>query len=111
MTCEECLHYEVCSLFTKADGANHEYYTYANLSEKCECFKDKSEWVHLPCKVGDTVYRLQYIEPTPGRFIVGVAEIKFSLIWLEEFGNTVFLTREDAEAALKERRADNAKIH
>lgn len=57
--------------------------------------------VVLPCKVGDTAYRLQYIEQTPGRFILGVAEIKFSLIWLEEFGKTVFLTREEAEAALE----------
>lgn len=57
--------------------------------------------VVLPCKVGDTVYRLQYIEQTPGRFVVGVAEIKFALLWLEEFGETVFLTREEAEAALE----------
>ena len=57
--------------------------------------------VALPCKVGGTVYRLQYIEQTPGRFVVGVAEIKFALIWLEEFGKTVFLTREEAEKALE----------
>ena len=57
--------------------------------------------VVLPCKVGDTVYRLQYIEQTPGRFVVGVVEIKFTLIWLEEFGKTVFLTREEAEKALE----------
>ena len=57
--------------------------------------------VVLPCKVGDTVYRLQYIEQTPGRFVVGVAEIKFALIWLEEFGKTVFLTRKEAESALE----------
>lgn len=56
----------------------------------------------LPCKVGDTVYRLQYIEQTPGRFTVGVVPIKFALIWLEEFGETVFLSREEAEKALQE---------
>lgn len=56
----------------------------------------------LPCKVGDTVYRLQYIEQTPGRFTVGVVPIKFALIWLEEFGKTVFLSREEAEKALQE---------
>ena len=58
--------------------------------------------VVLPCRVGDTVYRLQYIEPTPGRFTVGVVPIKFALVWLEEFGKTVFLTREEAEKALRE---------
>ena len=46
--------------------------------------------VVLPCKVGDTVYRLQYIEQTPRRITVGVVPIKFALIWLEEFGKTVF---------------------
>lgn len=58
--------------------------------------------VVLPCKVGDTVYRLQYIEQTPGRFTVGVASIEFMLIWLDDIGETVFLTREDAEKALAE---------
>ena len=55
----------------------------------------------LPCKVGDTVYRLQYIEQPPGRFTVGIVPIKFALIWLEEFGKTVFLSREEAEKAMK----------
>ena len=58
--------------------------------------------VVLPCKVGDTVYRLQYIEQTLGRFTVGAVPIKFALIWLEEFGKTVFLSREEAEKALQE---------
>lgn len=58
--------------------------------------------VVLPCKVGDTVYRLQYIEQTPRRITVGVVPIKFALIWLEEFGKTVFLTLEEAEKALAE---------
>ena len=62
--------------------------------------------VVLPCKVGDTVYRLQYIEQTPGRFVVGVAEIKFALIWLEDVGKTVFLTREEAEKALEVAKRD-----
>lgn len=50
MICTDCIHYEVCSQFSKTDGANHEYYTYANQSEKCECFKDKSKLIQLPCK-------------------------------------------------------------
>ena len=63
---------------------------------------DEGRVVVLPCNVGDTVYRLQYIEQTPGRFTVGVVPIKFALIWLEEFGKTVFLSREEAEKALQE---------
>ena len=41
MTCKDnCLHYEVCAQFSKADGANCEYYDFSNQAEKCECFKD-----------------------------------------------------------------------
>ena len=42
MTCKDCLHYEVC---------------YYHDFEECEWFKDKSEWVHLPCKKGDVLIR------------------------------------------------------
>lgn len=75
------------------------------LEKLAEADKD-GRIVVLPCKVGDTVYRLKYIEQTPGRFVVGVAEIKFALLWLEEFGETVFLTREEAEAALEAMKND-----
>lgn len=74
--------------------------SYTRLRELAEADKD-GRLVVLPCRAGSTVYRLQYIEQTPGRFVVGVAEIKFALIWLEEFGKTVFLTREEAEKALE----------
>lgn len=53
------------------------------------------------CKVGDTVYRLQYVEESPGRFIVDAVPIKFALIWFDEFGKTVFLTREEAKKELE----------
>lgn len=58
--------------------------------------------VVLPCKVGDTAYRLQYIEETPGRYVVGVTEMKFSLEWVADVGKTIFATRKEAELALKE---------
>ena len=74
---------------------------YTRLRELAEADKD-GRVIILPCKVGDTVYRLQYIEQTPGRFTVGVAPIEFTLIWLEDIGETIFLTREDAEKALAE---------
>ena len=126
MSCEECIHFFACSMQCggdiRTDNANHcecyepikssmAYYVGTldgakgkitnRLRELAEADKD-GRLVVLPCKVGDTVYRLQYIEPTPGRFTVGVAPIKFALVWLEEFGKTVFLTREEAEKALAE---------
>ena len=59
MTCKDCIHYEeVCE------------YNNAALDDKpCAAFKDRSRFVELPCKVGDTL----------------------------------FLTREEAEQELKER--------
>ena len=84
---------DLCTIVGECGGIDR-------LRELAEADKDGRLLV-LPCKVGGTVYRLQYIEQTPGRFVVGVAEIKFSLILLEEFGKTVFLTREEAEKALE----------
>ena len=98
---------ERCSKFARADAEGRyivmrdaEQEGVARLRELAEADKD-GRVVVLPCKVGDAVYRLQYIEQTPGRFVVGVVEIKFALIWLEEFRKTVFLTSEEAEKALE----------
>lgn len=80
--------------------------------------------VVLPCDVGDTVYRVgasickwreidhcdeycdgwQYRDCWEGTR--AVLEEKFSLCDLESIGKTVFLTREAAEAALKDLEAD-----
>lgn len=68
--------------------------------ELAEADKD-GRLMSLPCKMGDTVYRLQYVEESPGRFIVDAVPIKFALIWLDEFGKTVFLTREEAKKELE----------
>ena len=59
--------------------------------------------VVLPCKVGDTVYRI--FNP-PGRKPVISAHtlmsVDYIVRWLDKFGKTVFLTREKAEKALEE---------
>lgn len=82
------------------DGLSKHDYSIARMVELMQADKD-GRVVVLPCKVGDTVYRLQYVEESPGRFIVDAVPIKFALIWLNEFGKTVFLTREEAENALE----------
>nr|DAU67652.1 MAG TPA: hypothetical protein [Caudoviricetes sp.] len=99
---------ERCAEFARADAEGRyivmrdaEQEGVARLRELAVADKD-GRCVVLPCKVGDTVYRLQYIEQTPRRITVGVVPIKFALIWLEELGKTVFLTREEAEKALAE---------
>ncbi len=82
------------------DGLSKHDYSIARMVELMQADKD-GRVVVLPCKVADTVYRLQYVEESPGRFIVDAMPIKFALIWLNEFGKTVFLTREEAENALE----------
>lgn len=82
------------------DGLSKRDYSIARMVELMQADKD-GRVVVLPCKVGDTVYRLQYVEESPGRFIVDAVPIKFALIWLNEFGKTVFLTREEGENALE----------
>ena len=102
MTCKDCLHYEVC---------------YYHDFEGCEWFSDKSKCVHLPCKVGDTIYFDTYIrgesigvQPHKVEKINAVVTIEkqFGSVGAEipdwQFGKYVFLTREEAEKALTNRR-------
>lgn len=86
---------------------------------------DASRFVELPCKVGDTVYAISTEEPSLisfGKIVDGKLN-SFHITEhgtlasgvgfyrnISEFGKTVFLTRGEAEKALKERE-DNAKIH
>ena len=102
-TCKDCVHVEVCSY---AQNSNNEF-------EHCANFRDRSRFVELPCKVGDTVYialnGYGVLKDTVKEF-----RITSRRIWIrpEEFGmdclleNMAFLTREEAEQALKERNND-----
>ena len=69
--------------------------------------------VVLPCKVGDTVYRIKsdgtidtpyvkqfHISQKPWQTIVS---FEGSMCGITDFGKTIFLTREEAEKALRER--------
>ena len=93
----------------------------------CSAYKDRSRFVELPCKIGDTVYsiykgdieahivnRLEFCtvgNNSECQDYFGTAEgiddcdENFSFINFTKatFGKTVFLTREAAEQALKER--------
>ena len=66
----------------------------------------------LPCKVGDRVYRpsdcLGVVQFVIISFNIYESEMFFTddsenIIYLSDIGKTVFLTREEAERALKER--------
>ena len=101
-TCENCLMFTHCRYNLNGNG------------ERCDHFKDKSRYIELPCAVDDTVYFIetcrtaedfgkQYV--TWGR----VLQVTFNVFgqWLLLTDkrllemDEVFLTKEDAEKALK----------
>lgn len=58
--------------------------------------------VVLPCKVGDTVYRI--FNPPSREPVISahtLMSVDYIVRWIDKFGKTVFLTREEAEKALK----------
>ena len=128
-TCKECVHVEVCRYYTnelaKANGIPLKLEEVERLLEcdDCENFKDRSRFVELTCKAGDTIYTvsLKYgILPwsvfgicsaidewsaTPRITLLACStklgrNAKFSAKMLNA---SVFLTHEEAEQALKER--------
>lgn len=88
---------------------------YANLKQ---CYEERTADLLLehgviapPCKVGDTVYRpsdcLGVVQFVIISFNIYESEMFFTddsenIIYLPDIGKTVFLTREEAERALKE---------
>ena len=119
MTCKDCIHFESCkSLYeTHGEGLSGDSYV-------CDFFKDRSRFVELPCKVGDTVYfnnvHLRYgkviaiyIDASGGMFdldivtnietVAGYEHFINKDYTFEDIGRRLFLTSEAAEQAEKER--------
>ena len=110
--CIECLHYNICT-FGKCD-----------IISGCPFYTARSEWVHLPCKVGDKVYivksrtsdnkNLYIIEDVAKRIVFDKSEDTGFIQSRIEFFNTssvsdwlfqnIFLTLEEAEKALEEKK-------
>ena len=112
MTCKDCVHNKACNQWV----AKEMKYLESVDGFICDYFQYKLEWVHLPCKVGDTIYFDTYrcgesIGVQPHKVakveVIVSTERQFGSVGAEipdwAFGKTVFLTREEAEKALKER--------
>lgn len=126
MNCKDCLHYDACMEYTNLSESEYAQ-NYDRQETACEIFKDKSEWVHLPCNVGDTIYYPWIFDGIEGIAFSNVKEISIydnltflvfvedwgsdmpmpTAFYKENFGKTVFLTREEAEKALEERRKED----
>lgn len=120
MTCKDCVHYEACKMILLSAYPNvteaEIIQTANNQKNKCVNFKDKTRFVELPCKVGDTVYvpfnekvhkanvfsmkieteDKKYIYMLKLRIFGHFFQFKTLLL-----GKNVFLTREEAEKALE----------
>ena len=117
MTCKDCIHYEACKNLYEihGDGLSGE-------SHVCDYFADRSQFVELPCRVGDKVYfnnvHLRYarviaiyIDASGGMFDLDITTNIATATGYEHFinkdytfediGRRLFLTREEAERALK----------
>ena len=70
-----------------------------------EDLEEQGKLLKLPCAVGDMVYVLR-LDNTAymmnNEKVWEIVEDKFEIFHFDSIGKTVFLTREDAEAALKE---------
>jgi len=115
--CRNCLSEEICRY---NDGHN----LYCKDDYVCPHFKNRSEWVHLPCKVGDTVFKLWYEpchngETHPDSYDCEgcldecdikktiteykVPSLRFIVNELMNDSCIYYLTREEAERALEEK--------
>ena len=121
MTCNDCIHYKVCKK-TRIMNPSHNY------AAECNDYNDRSRFVELPCRVGDKVYfnnvHLRYarviaiyIDASGGMFDLDITTNIATATGYEHFinkdytfediGRRLFLTREEAEQALKLKEREN----
>ena len=131
MTCKDCIHYEACREYDRAfwGHTSNKHSDLINAKpEDCPYFKDRSRFVELPCRVGDKVYfnnvHLRYarviaiyIDASGGMFDLDITTNIATATGYEHFinkdytfediGRRLFLTREEAERALKLKEREN----
>lgn len=110
MTCKDCVHYAICKDEFPIYVSDHE--DDVSMEKECEYYKDKSRFIELPCKTGDTAYLVCYglVE----EITIGIVDMEHSgseedICYIEAaggfhggyLGETAFLTREEAEKAHK----------
>ena len=129
MLCKDCVRYEVCKDYVESVLDGLQYNDSQMNGDDCEFFKDRSRFVELPCKVGDRVYldnlHIKYADVI-GIYIDafgGVFDLRiYTNIQLangfgyeyfiskdytfEDIGKRIFLTKGEAEQALKERESN-----
>ncbi len=113
MTCNDCFMSEVCDIRIQKDYKIRVLMGLPNAH--CPYYKDESRIIELPCKVGNTVYFIKSAfsvlkEPKAEQVrkieiydIDTIFRTQNRVFNIAVVGETVFLTKEAAEHALKER--------
>lgn len=121
MTCKDCIQYEVCKSF--ADRGLITLLSGLDGAEENKCFKDKSRFIELPCKVGAEIFILMIDDEFPNYVDLGTVEglsYQADGVWifaryecgltywhpLKELGKEFFFDPYEAEKALKERESN-----
>ncbi len=107
MSCKDCVHYDICEMLRPIEWCT---------GKTCLGFKNKAKFVELPCELGSEIYMLvtrhtksfewenkkMILQNNQHTFIKKTTLTKSNFFKVtEEFGKTVFLTREEAEQKLK----------
>lgn len=121
-TCNDCIHYEICQ---QIDGT----FNIIDADMNCANFKLRSRFVEMPCKVGDSVFTIDNKENIQECVVTNVnCKTQMTLdekLWIDFIivtepvddylpfpmiftysiakNQILFLTKESAEQALKER--------
>lgn len=119
MTCKDCMHCEICLNKRKHHIVINGFLFYfecEDIEKICSTFKDKSKYIELPCKVGDTVYWICHKGGKPYISEEIVQSIHCDVRKTLEFTllnpnnkilkSNVFLTKSEAEQKLKELQND-----
>lgn len=105
-SCKECIHFDRCKGLYKFDRLQKA------VSKGCSYFKHHSRFVELPCKLGDFVYFIKarrVMADIVSKFTIDRCGVMlqrvngYNLGYTDQLGKKIFLTREEAEKALKER--------
>lgn len=113
--CKDCLYNKNCQFLPNHKTAD---------VNGCTAFEDKSEWVKLPCKAGDTIFLPWEWNGEDGIARITVMRMvltedesyietdfdscdydyfmmyNFGRFWFEDFGKMVFTTYEEAQSVL-----------
>ena len=111
VTCKDCIHYEAChDMYYEEHATRHFDPEKHNAEKECGYFKDRSRFVELPIKPGEKIFYFdtegRIYETTVTQLVYGASgflidsDVMFNSNLI---GERFFLTREEAERALKER--------